>query len=139
VENIYKNFYDLVDAISGFSGNSYVYPAFPDIDLADKADYPIIIIGSPEISWSPHTFGKNVLEGTIAIDIYTTAADTVDQYTSDIHNQIEINKGVLATQNLRQVNLSSTTKDIIQHGDLRIHFKTLIFEYKFYFTKTSAY
>lgn len=137
VENIYKNFYDLIDAISGFSGT--VFPAFHDSDVVNKTDYPIIVIGSPEISWSPHTFGKNVLQGTIAIDVYTTGADTADQFTSDIHNQIETSKSTLADQGLRQINLSSTTKDVVQHGDIRIHFKTLIFEFKFYFTKTFAY
>ena len=139
VENIYKNFYDLIEATSGISGNGYVYPEFPDIDITNKANYPIIIIGSPEISWNQHTFGKNVLNGTISIDIYVTDAKTADEFTSDVHNQIETSKDTLADQGLRQVNLSSTTKDMVPHGDIRVHLKTLIFEYKFYFTKTFAY
>ena len=137
VENIYKNFFDLVDAITNFSGT--VYPAFHDKDITDKSDYPIIVIGSPEIGWKPHTFAKNILEGTISVDIYTTDAKTADEFTSDIHNKIETSKNTLADQGLREVNLSGTNKDIIQHGDLRIHFKQLIFKFKFYFTKTFSY
>lgn len=137
VENIYKNFFDLVNAITNFSGT--VYPAFPDINLANKSDYPIIVIGSPEISWSQHTFGKNVLNGTIAIDVYVTDAKSADEFASDIHNKIETSKDTLSTQGFREVNLSSTTKDMAPHGDIRVHLKTLIFEYKFYFNKTFAF
>lgn len=139
VENIYKNFYDLVEAISGINGNGYVYAEFPDINITSKSNYPIIVIGSPEISWSPHTFGKNVLNGTISIDVYVTDAKTSDQFTSDINNQIETSKDTLADQGLSQINLTSTTKDMVPHGDIRVHLKTLIFEYKFYFNKTFAY
>ena len=139
VENIYKNFFDLVDAISAFSGNGYVYAEFPDINIVKKANYPIIVIGSPEIGWKPHTFAENVMEGTISVDVYTTDAKTTDQYTSYIHNKIEKSKDTLADQGLRQVNLSSTNKDMVPHGDIRVHLKTLIFEFKFYFTKTFAY
>ena len=116
VENIYKNFFDLVDAITNFSGT--VYPAFPDTDINSKGDYPIIVIGSPEIGWIPHTFGKNVLEGTIAIDIFVTSAKTADQFASDVHNKIETSKSTLADKGLREINLSSTNKDMLLHRDI---------------------
>ena len=137
IENIYKNFYDLTNAISGFSG--IVYPAFPDVALDDRSNYPVIIINSAEIGWDTFTFGKNLLEGTLTIDIYTTSAETSDQYASDIHNQIETSKFTLAGLGLRQVHLLNTDTDMAAHGLIRVHLKSLTFEYKFYFAKTAAF
>ena len=137
VENIYKNFYDLVNAITDF--DEIVYPAFPYVVIDDKSDYPIVIINSPEVSWETFTFGTSLLEGTISIEIYTTSAKTTDQYTSDVSNQIEISKRTLATNNLRQVNLESTDTASASHGKIRVHMKTLTFNFKFYFTSTPAW
>ena len=137
IENIYKNFYDLVNAITNFSG--IVYPAFPYKVIDDKADYPIVVINSPEISWDTFTFGLNLLEGSIDIDIYTTSAKTTDEYSSDVSNQIETSKDTLADNGLRQVHLTSTNTDSASHGKIRVHLKTLNFDYKFYSSKTAAY
>jgi len=137
IENIFKNFYDLVSAITGFS--TIVYPAFPNITMDQKSDYPIIIINSPEISWDTLTFGKSLLEGSLTIDIYTTSAKTTDQYASDVSDKIETSKYTLAQVGLRQINLSGTTTDMAEHGKIKVHLKSLTFEYKFYFTKTSAF
>uniref|UniRef100_A0A6M3K1W6 Tail protein n=1 Tax=viral metagenome TaxID=1070528 RepID=A0A6M3K1W6_9ZZZZ len=137
VENIYKNFYDLINAISGFSG--ICYPEFHENhDFDDKADYPVVIIGSPEVSWESFTFGKNVLSGTIEIDIYTTTAPLTDQYTSDISNQIDSSKHTLADQGLKMVELESTSKNVVTRGNINIHMKTLIFKFMFYFDKTTS-
>lgn len=138
IENVYKNFYDLVNAIGALA--SKVYPEFHENHKFDnKADYPTIILNSPEISWEGFTFGRNVLTGTIDLDVYTTTAKDADQYASDIHNQIEVSKHTLAQQGLREVNLESTNKDNVQHGEIRIHLKTLTFTFKFYFARTGAY
>lgn len=138
VENIYKNFYDLISAISGFS--TVVYPAFHEnINLTDKASYPIIVIDSPEIGNAPFTFGKGIVDGTISIDIYTTSADTADQYASDVIDGIETSKGTLAGLKLKQVHLNYTQKEIVLQGEIRVHHKMLTFKYKFYYTKTVTY
>jgi hypothetical protein len=137
IENIYKNFYDLLVAISGFS--SIVYPTFPDKNLDSTSDYPIVIINSPDISWNTLTFGKNVLEGTITIDIYHKTPKDADLFTSDVSNQIETSKRTLAEAGIRQVNLESTNFNMIPHGEIKVFNKTLIFNYKFYFSKTRAW
>lgn len=138
VENIYKNFYDLVSAVSAIS--SVVFPAFhEDINLTSKSDYPIVVINSPEISSDSFTFGKGLIEGTIDVDIYTVSADTADQFSSDVIDKIETSKGTLAGVKLREVHLSGTIKETILHGDIKVHHKMLTFRYKFYYTKTSAF
>ena len=136
-ENIYKNFYDLIVAISGFT--TIVYPEFPDVNLTAEASYPIVIIDSPEIDWQPFTLGKGVVEGTIDITTHTVIPKTTDEYASDISDKVETSKGTLAGVGLHDVQLDTTDKDVVPQGDIKVHFKTLTFRYKFYFTKTGAF
>jgi len=137
ISDVYKEFYDLVVAITGFS--TMVYPAFPDKVKDAAGDYPIVVIESPEISWNTFTFGKNLLEGTISIDIYTTTAKDTDVKASAVNNKIELSKTTLAGAGLRQVHLESTTSDMVPHGEIKVYIKTLTFTYKFYSSKTFAY
>lgn len=136
-ENVHRNFYDLITAISGFS--SIVYAEFPSKVLDAKGDYPIVIVNPADVNWDTFTFGKNLLEGTIDIDIYTTTPKECDEKSSDINIAIENGKDDLATVGLRQVNLSGTTNDMIPQGKIKVHVRTLTFAYKFYFDKTQAW
>ena len=137
IENIYKNFYDLIVTISGFT--TIIYPEFPDVSLTAEGSYPIVILDSPEIGWEPFTLGKSVLDGTISVTVYTTIPKDTDQFSSDISDKIETSKHTLAGVGLKDVQLDSTDKDFVSHGEIKVHFKTLTFRYKFYFTKTTAY
>lgn len=137
IENIYKNFYDLIVSITGFT--TIVYPEFPDVSLTTESSYPMVILDSPEISWEPFTFGIGVLDGTISVTVYTTVPKDTDQYASDISDKIETSKHTLAGVGLRDVQLEPTDKDFVPHGKIKVHFKTLTFRYKFYFTKTVAF
>ena len=137
LKNVFKNFYDLVVGISGFS--TIVWPTFPDNVLDAKGDYPIIVVNSPEIDWEPFTLSKNVVEGTIAIDVFTNTPSETDTKADSISNKIETSKAVLADVGLRQVNLDSTSTDMASQGKIKVHLKTIIFNYKFYFTNTRAY
>jgi hypothetical protein len=137
IENIYKNFYDLISAISGFT--SIVYPSFPEVVITNKSSYPIVVINSPEISWDQHTFGSNVAECSVSVEIYTTSAATTDQYASDVHNKMEISKGALSAVGIRQLNLESTDTNFEEAGKIKVHQKNLNFKFKVYFSKTFAY
>lgn len=137
IENIYKNFYDLVNAISGFSG--IVYPSFNDLDITDESVYPIVIIDSPEIDWKSFTFGKGLAEGTISINVYTTVPKDTDEKSSDVSNQIETQKDTLAGIGLHEINMTSSPTDFAQHGSMKIYAKSPTFEFKFYYSKTAAF
>lgn len=138
VENLYKNFYDLISTVSGITTS--VFPAFPEnITLTDKASYPIVVIDSPEIGNGPFTFGKGITDGTIDVDVYTQDAKTCDEYSSDIIDKIETSKGTLATIGLKQVHLNNTQKEVLLQGEIRVHHKMITFKYKFYYTKTATY
>ncbi len=137
LKNVFKNFYDLIIGISGFS--IIVWPTFPDNVLDAKGDYPIIVINSPELSWEPFTFTKNVVEGTIAIDVFTNTPSETDTKADSINNKIETSKRTLSDLGLRQVNLDSTNTDMASQGKIKVHLKTITFNFKFYFTNTRGY
>ena len=137
ISNIYKNFYDLVVAISGFT--SIVYPTFPDVVKDSKDDYPIVIINSPEIDWSTFTFGKGIVEGEIMVDIYTNTPSETDSKASAVSNKIETSKYVLAQVGLKDINLSRTSSDNVNTGKIKIFIKSLPFTFKYYYTKTGAF
>ncbi len=137
LENIFKEFYDLVVAISGFT--SIVYPVFPEVVKDASADYPIVVIDSPNVAWDTFTFGKNMLEGTIDIEIYTTTPKDTDVKASTVNDKIELSKFTLASAGLQRVILESTTSDMIPHGKIKIHIKTLTFAYKFTSAKTRSF
>ena len=137
VSNIFKNFYDLVVAISGFT--TIVYPTFPDVVKDSKDDYPIVIINSPEIDWSTFTFGKGMVEGEIMVDVYTTTPSDTDSKASAVSNKIETSKFTLAGVGLKQVDMERTRSDNAQKGKIKVFLKTLTFKFKYYYTKTRAF
>ena len=139
VENIFQDFYDLFNSITGFTGN--IYPAFPykDLDAAtSKNSYPVFILSSPDIiSWKNFTLRKLIAEGTITLDIYTSSAKTCDEYTSDAFDKIETSIASLRANNLEFIELDSMSKDVVQRAKINIHFKTIKWRYKFVFSRTS--
>ena len=137
IENIYKNFFDILNGNASFT--SSIYPAFPDIKFDDKSDYPVFILGSPDVGQEQFTLGKTVVDGTIEFEVYTADAKTCDEFTSDAINHIETSKGTLADVGLHEVMQISTSKEVIPQGDVRVHIKTITFSYKFYYTKTTSY
>lgn len=136
-ENIFKNFYDLIVGISGFT--NIVYPTFPGTVLDAKADYPVIVVNPASIDWKQFTQTKNITEGTIAIDIYTTTAKDTDVKASAVSDKIETSKTTLSSLGLRQVNLEGSNPNMIPHGEIKVFLQTLTFNYKFTSPKTAAF
>lgn len=145
--SIYENFYDILATITSVTlkDNSTVTiqtytSAFPDKDIDDgKLDYPIMIINSPNLSWTEFTFTKKWVEGTIAIDIFTTKAEAGDKFIDAINDKIETSRKTLRDLGLLFVNLESTTKDEFFRGKVKVHVKSATFKFKFVFTKTRTY
>lgn len=136
--NIFKNFYDLLNTVGAFTNK--IYPEFPEINLEDKGDYPIFVLNSPINPWGPHTFGKNVVEGKISFDVYATNAKDRDTYTSSTDYKIETSKTTLAGLGLKQVfSDGPPQKDMAPHGNIKVYFSSITFKYKFYFSKTYAF
>lgn len=134
LENIYKSFYDDLDTLTSFD----IYPAFPYKDIDSKSNYPLMILGSPDISWENFTIKKKKVSGTIEFEIYTADAKTCDEFSSDAVNHIETQARNLRTDGLINVQVEGMDKDIFQRGKLNIHNKTITFSFEFIFDRSSS-
>jgi hypothetical protein len=111
----------------------------PDVELNALNSYPIIILESPETDLKQFDMGKNLTEGIINFNVFTTSAKTRDQITDKIRYAIETNKGVLATKNLHQVEIEKVTQDQIARGKIKVNFCIIPIKFKFYSEKTRAF
>ena len=144
IENVYKNFYDIVSAISSGPGpgnifEDRIFPSMPDVELNAVNSYPIIILESPNIDMAQFDMGLNVSNGTINITVYTTQAKMRDQIVDKIVYAIETNKGTLATNNLHQVNFGTMSTDQVARGKIKVNMTTIPVTFKFYSSKTFAH
>jgi len=141
IENIYKNFYDIISAIGGAHSVFYdkIFPCMPDVELNSLASYPMIILETPQVDMNQFDFGKNVSDGTVNITIYTTSAKSRDQLMDMLIYALETNKGVFANMNLHQVNFNSIITNEVARGKIKVHMATLPVIFKFYSQKTYAY
>jgi len=140
INGIYTNFYDIVSTID--PANIFaerIFPSMPDIELNALASYPIILLESPSTDLVQFDMGRNLTEGTINFYVFTTSAKLRDQLMDKIVYTIEINKGVLATKNLHQVNIDKITTDEIARGKIKVHFCNIPIKFKFYSDKTFAF
>jgi len=135
--NVYKNFYDLINAISGFSGN--VYPKYGDKVRDSVDDYPAIIINPARVPKPEDlTVTKGKIIGTIMIDVFATNDKDADQYADSIDHKIGSSRHILSQQGIRKVELEDDDDDIDVRGKIKGFVKTLIYRFEFYFTKPSV-
>lgn len=141
IENIYKNFYDIVSAIDGQNSifSDKIFPSMPDVELNALSSYPMIILESPQIDMKQFDIGLNLSEGIINLTVYTTQAKLRDQIADKIVYAIETNKGTLATMNLHQVNFGNMTTNQVARGKIKINMTTIPIKFKFYSQKTFAH
>lgn len=141
IENVYKNFYDIVSVIDspGSIFNNRIFPSMPDVELNQANSYPIIILESPAIDMAQFDMGLNVSNGTINFTVFTTSAKVRDQIVDKIFYAIETNKGTLATMNLHQVNFGNVSTNQIARGKIKVNMTTIPVKFKFYSTKTFAH
>jgi hypothetical protein len=142
--SIYTNFYDIVSAITNApgSGNVFanrIFPSMPDVELNALNSYPIIILESPETSLKIFSIGKNLTEGSINFNVYASSAKTRDQIIDMIVNAIEINRGILATNHIRQIEIGNINMDQIARGKIKVNFCTIPIKFKFWSDKTNSF
>ncbi|MFW6122511.1 MAG: hypothetical protein ACOC80_16650 [Petrotogales bacterium] len=147
IQDVFKEFYnrlkDDVDTVTLNDDSERTIQnytsSYPDIQNSSKSDYPILIVGSPDISWTNHTLGKKQAEGTIDIEIITTKKEAGDLFADKICNSIETYRGEFRDEGLKNIQLSSSDYDFFDRGKIKLHNKSLTFEWEFIFNKTKAY
>jgi TATA-box binding protein (TBP) (component of TFIID and TFIIIB) len=138
--SIYTNFYDIVSSLE--PSNIFaerIFPSMPDVELNEKNSYPIIILESPETDLKIFSIGKNLTEGSINFNVFTTSAKTRDEIIDKIIYAIETNKGVLAENNLRQIEIDKITMDQVVRGKIKVNFCTIPIKFKYWSDKTQSF
>ena len=147
IENTWKEFYDRIKdqvTTTTITGSTEVtiqnyVSSFPDQVIDTKSAYPIIVIETPKFSNVPFTIGKDKLDGTISIEIYTTQAEAADKLLSQVIEAIETYKHSLRGVGLTMVKLDSTDSDHVSRDKINIHTRTANFTFGFHYVKTGAY
>lgn len=147
IENTWKEFYDRIKeqvvstTITGgvdITVQNYV-STFPDKLIDSKSNYPILVIDTPKFDGETFTMGKETLNGSIDIEIYTNQAEAADKFLSQIIDSIETHKYTLRTNGLSMVKLSGITPDNVSRDKINLHTRMASFTFKFRYVKTGAY
>ena len=140
MHGVYSNFYDIVSNIDADDITwTRIFPSMPDVELNSLGSYPIIILESPESDLKQFDIGKNLTEGTITFNVFATSAKERDRIIDKIIYAVETNKGVLANNNLHQVEFDKMNMDQIARGKIKVNFCTIPIKFKFYSDKTQAF
>lgn len=134
--NIYKNFYDILNAVASLSDK--IHPEFPDITLDSKSDYPVAVLDSPINPWEKVTMGRNKVMGHIDFSYYCTTAKDRDTVGSLANAAIESAKSSLASVKLQNVT-AEVSKDMVPHGNIKVYIVTLTINYRYTFVSTRGY
>jgi hypothetical protein len=146
VQDIWKLFYDRIKAqvtSQLITGNHTItiksYDSnFSDRPFEDNSYYPVIVISPPTIPDNIFTFGKNRVDGTVTITLYSYQAESADKFASQIFNTIESYRATLAINGLRKIKFSGPEADMVQRGGIKIHMRRLRVDFSYYYNKSGG-
>jgi hypothetical protein len=146
IENTWKNFRDRLSSLGSVSitGGTNVsvqtfVSSFPDNSVDTKSDYPILVVEPPKISTESFTLGKDQVNGTITVEIYTNQAESADKFMSKIIDSIETFRDDLAGVGLHNIQIDSTDSDHVQRDQIKIHVRRTTWNFKYRFSRTRSY
>ncbi len=147
IQSVWKNFFDIVnDNVSDVTATDnsvhsvqFYSSAFPDKKITTSSSYPIVLIESPEVEWEDFTLTKKWVNGTITLDILSTKAEVSDKMIDDMINLVETARDDLRDLGLSFVNIGSTSKDQFFRGQIKVHMKSAVFNWRYIFSKTQTY
>lgn len=140
LSGIYKNIYDVLKVVE--PANIFaerIYPSMPDVELNAQNSYPMLILESAQVDLKQFSMGKNLTDGTINLTVYTTSAKLRDEIIDKIFYQLETNKGLFATNNIRRVEIGQIMHDQVARGKIKVNFCSIPIKFKFYSDKTYAF
>jgi len=113
----------------------WIFGAFPASDvIAEKIKYPILILDPIDASWDDWTLTRNQTDMTIGITIYSTNVEQLDEIFDEVNAVMDSQRPYLLTQGLHNIRLNSSSTDFVMHGGTRVHFKTVSYMARYYFT-----
>jgi len=152
IADVYKSFFDLLSNQTNIpdtqvpARSKFWFAAWPDCMYSDsvsnetfKTSLPLGIIEISLDNWDEFTLTKKAANVNIRIEWYTTKGENVDKYSDLIVKVVEQNRLQFTNDGLRNVNLTSVSKDTVLRGAMKIHIARINFTGKVYFTKTQTW
>ena len=150
ISNIWRNFYDTIShtttgvktvtlADESTQTIQTYTSAYPDIDLNEKSDFPLIVIESPKVSEEDFTLGKSRVSGTIRIEVYSTKSEASELFLDAIRDKVETNKDDYAALGLKPVRLEDTDQDSFMRGEIKVHMRAVVYNFEYKYSKTRAF
>jgi hypothetical protein len=105
--------------------------AFPDRLFDDPANYPFLIMNSPEFSFTPLTFRNRELEGTIEFEILTTQSESADKFLDLLTYTLLNNEDTLRAEGLEELELDSTDSTHYDRNKIGVHSRMAVWRFRF--------
>ena len=148
--NIFTSFYnrltaDLIDPISSSrnltnQSTRWIFSSYPDADIeAGKIKYPIVIIEPVNGKFDNWTLTKNVMAGAASITVYSTSAAQADNLLDQIQTSIDGHRhNFRIDDGLGSVLPTGTDSDWIMHGETKVHFRNIRYQFTYRFSSGVA-
>jgi hypothetical protein len=104
---------------------------FPDNLIDKSSEYPILLVEDPELPAERETLGRDKMNGSIKATIFTTQKEAASKFISAIRTAIETYRPTLFANNITDVFPQSTMYDNVRRGQIKIHMKSITFNFKF--------
>jgi hypothetical protein len=137
-EDVWNNFLTILKdsvtsvTISGSNNpmiiRTYV-ASYTDRMLDDKTSYPILVVGTPEYSFSSNTFRNDVAECRIEIEILTNQAESADKFKDLINKTLKDNRNTLVDHGIEGLQLDDTNSSKYERGQMKIHSRIMTWSF----------
>ena len=135
--NIYKNFYDIINAVSSLTNK--IYPKYADKVRDDTSDYPAVIIFPASVPRPENlTATKGKIIGTIRVEVYATNDKDADSLSDAVDDAVDNSLHLLSQNGIRKVALDEEDDDIDIRGKIKGFVNILIYRFEYYYTKPSG-
>jgi hypothetical protein len=151
VTDVWKLFYDRIKATvltTTITGNKVVTikvydSAFADRPFDDNTYYPVIVINTPSVPVVRFTSGKDKVDGSILIEVYTNQSESADDFIAQVQDSIETYMPTLNQNGIHRVPNSELfgelQSDCIIRGSIKVHIRRLPIYFRYYYNRTINY
>ena len=111
--------------------SKWIYSAFPKVKVETENMYPILIIQSPDVTYTPFTFREKRGPIRFTFDIFSTNAEQMDDLASQVVNKMELNEDNFLASGIAVMRFVGTSYNQYPRENFRVHNKTLNYEFDF--------
>jgi hypothetical protein len=102
--------------------------AFPDKDIMDKTDFPIIVIDNSDASDETLVYGKTEITNRLIIECVATSTEALSILMSTIYDTIKTNTSTFFASGVTKISLIDKDSESDLMGGLKVRRGMLSFE-----------